>query len=1143
MSLAHGRPEPGPLSPGETVQSAQGAAIVLPHGRPRQSLVPPRRDSAERAGCSNLPPPRRSSYARGSPCIAALLRRPTMSFAAALHRHLRALATRRETLEARIPWPRATLRTYLVAAMLLATVPIALLMAWQVASDLIAQQSRTEASLRRQANSLAQEVERELVSSIDALSILAQSESLQRGDVGAFARALATRSLLRPTWAAANLIDREGRVVFDTADPEPPPGKRPLASARFAQVLQEGRPQVSDLVGDGQSGKAPHDSPYATAVEVPVVVDGAPRFVLRAWIDTRVWQELVERAAPPEQGFLSVYDREFRLVARTLAAQRLVGSSLPAAAKRILRREAAGLERFASIDGDNAYIAWHTVPMAGWGVAVGLHAEPIEVAQREAIAAAIITAGACLLLGVSLALWLARRVTQPLDQLASQGAGQPPTRIAVREIAVLRDALVEAYRRDEQVHRQLEAKAKEFETLFAGSPIGLAFAQDAQCRVVMHNAAMDALVGPPEGAGDTQAVEMRFRGRVLERSEQPLHMAAAWGQAVSAMEMEIRVPGRASVFVIANATPLADAEGRPRGAIGAMVDIGERKRAEARLLAADEQLRASQRLVDLAQQAGHVGFFNYHFGSDELVWTPGQAMLFGVPAQAGSSAPRGQAHRHGVRQPPPGFARGSVAGEPLASTLQDFVSRVDADDRAAVGHTLRGMLAARQETGTLEFRVPLEGGAVRWLSSRLLVSYGEHGRPLQMVGITLDMTEQKVAENARAELVAREQAARLEAETSNRAKDEFLAMLGHELRNPLSAITSAAELLHRVDARAEVAKNARAVITRQTRHLARLMDDLLDVGRVISGKILLSRSATDLALVVRRHVGAVELTGNAAAHRLELDLNEAWVDADPTRLEQIVNNLLTNAIKYTPAGGRIEVRVRREGDEAVLTVADTGVGIPEALLPRIFDLFVQGERTLDRRAGGLGVGLTLVRRLVELHGGSIAVQSPRTDPAAGTQPAEPSGTDGPAAAMAGSVFTMRLPAIEAPTRRHEWVHHERMRKLRVLVIEDNADALSTLCAMLELDGHTVATAADGESGLATLLELRPDAAIIDIGLPGLTGYEVAKRSRAAGHAGRMIAVSGYGQPQDVKRSLHAGFDAHLVKPVAAKDLQALLAAQ
>jgi nitrogen-specific signal transduction histidine kinase/CheY-like chemotaxis protein len=402
------------------------------------------------------------------------------------------------------------------------------------------------------------------------------------------------------------------------------------------------------------------------------------------------------------------------------------------------------------------------------------------------------------------------------------------------------------------------------------------------------------------------------------------------------------------------------------------------------------------------------------------------------------------------------------------------------------------------------------------------VTYAEDGRPLQAIGITVDMTEQQAAEQERAALVEREQAARREAEAASRAKDEFLAMLGHELRNPLSAISSAVEVLNRGGANEALATNARNIIGRQTRHLARLMEDLLDVARVISGKVVLSRQPLELSALVQRLLSTLQLTGQTQQHDLQLQLQEGvWVDADATRIEQVVNNLLTNALKYTPEGRRIEVQLAREGAEAVLEVRDHGLGIPAALLPRIFDLFVQGERTLDRRAGGLGIGLTLVRRLVELHGGTVGVES----------------------SSEGSTFRVRLPAMEPPALQPVRGEQQRLaaQPRQVLLVEDNADAMSALRSLLELDGHTVSTAVDGVAGLAELLRMRPEVAVIDIGLPGLTGYEVAKRSRAAGHAGKLIALSGYGQGRDVQQALRAGFDAHLVKPVDPEALRRLLA--
>jgi CheY-like chemotaxis protein/two-component sensor histidine kinase len=381
------------------------------------------------------------------------------------------------------------------------------------------------------------------------------------------------------------------------------------------------------------------------------------------------------------------------------------------------------------------------------------------------------------------------------------------------------------------------------------------------------------------------------------------------------------------------------------------------------------------------------------------------------------------------------------------------------------------------------------------------------------------MTEQKEAEHERDALIAREQAARVEAEAANRSKDEFLAMLSHELRNPLSAIASGVEVLNRVDSSTDVATNARRIIGRQARHLAHMMDDLLDVARLISGQVLMSRHRLDLAALVRRVIATLKITGEPHEHELVVDLNEVWIDADATRIEQVVNNLLTNAIKYTPQGGRIEVFVGPDNTDALLQVRDTGVGISPELLPRVFDLFVQGDRTLDRRGGGLGVGLTLTRRLVELHGGQIFARN----------------------ANPGTVMCVRLPAIEAPERTALNLPVPESRRRRVAVIEDNEDVLDALRTVLELDGHTVWSTTDGTSGLELVLGKRPDVAIVDIGLPGLTGFEVAKRSRAGGYAGRMIAVSGYGQERDVQQALAAGFDFHFLKPVDPNELRNVIA--
>ncbi len=998
-----------------------------------------------------------------------------------------------------VSWPTASLRTYLVALILLATLPIASLMSYWIFIGIQGERQRTHLELQQAANSLAHIVERELLSSIDALAVLANLDSIQRRDIAAFERSLrGPRSPLRPNWLSAYLLDSEGRLLFETNAATPAGRSSQTVAPSFTPPPFPDPPtgavnpaaRISNLAVDRWPDK------NTVAIEVPVMIDGKPRYRLGAWIAATVWQDLLQKVGAPVGSVAGVYDREHRLISLSEAPAAFGNDKLPDSLVSSIGAAASGIYRTPRNADAATYDAWKIIAPAGWVVDVGTLAGPLDARHNRAIGTALTTGFACLVLGVLLALLMARRLTGRLDLLSIDPRSQADKRILIREVAQLRDALLAAKALEESGHARLKAKrdllqrkANEFEALFESSPIGLAFAQDQACREVLHNAAMNALIGPPTAPTAAMYQILGDRRQRLENEEQPLQRAAAHGESVQGLELELVTEGKEPGFVLVNAVPLSDSDGQPRGALCAMIDITERKRAEADLANAEKDLRESQRLIELAQEAGHVGFFHYRFETDVLTWTPGLCRLFG---------------------------RAAVVQE---CSLEHFLAGIASEHRERVENALRHTCAAHQEKETLEFRTLLPGGLGRWLSCRIMINYDDAGRPLQMTGVSLDISDQKEAERGRAALTQREHAARIEAETANRAKDEFLAMLGHELRNPLSAIAAAIEVLNHVDAGADTATSARSIIVRQTRHLARLMDDLLDVARVISGKILLTSQPLNLASLVERLLATTQLTGIADRHHLIIGLDEVWIDADATRIEQVVNNLLTNALKYTPAGGQIEVRVGRDGEQALLEVRDTGIGIQPALLPKVFDLFVQAERTLDRRAGGLGIGLTLVRRLVELHGGTVSASS----------------------SAAGTVFTVRLPAVAAPPAVSEPSRVPPSRRRRVGVIEDNEDALDTLHTMLELDGHSVWCATDGISGLSSLLEKRPDVAVVDIGLPGLTGLEVAKRSRAAGYAGRMVAISGYGYDNYGEQALAAGFDAYLVKPVDADQLRRILA--
>ena len=364
-------------------------------------------------------------------------------------------------------------------------------------------------------------------------------------------------------------------------------------------------------------------------------------------------------------------------------------------------------------------------------------------------------------------------------------------------------------------------------------------------------------------------------------------------------------------------------------------------------------------------------------------------------------------------------------------------------------------------------------------------------------------------------------------------RDQFLAMLGHELRNPLGALQNTLHLIemggkNESDQRGvRVEPSHLALIARQVGNLSRLVDDLLDVSRVTSGKIVLKREPVDVADLVSR---CVEALGSAAhIHGLSLEHDAARgvvVFGDPTRLEQVVTNLLTNAIKYTPPHGNVHVAVGTQGHHAVITVSDTGAGLTQEMLEGVFELFSQADRTLERAEGGLGVGLTLVRALVRQHGGEVTARS--------------------AGPGQGSAFDVRLPLAQQPATSHRAstrppVRHPPVQSLRVLVVEDHADNRESLVYLLRQLGHEAQGAEDGLRALPLLASGGFDLAFVDIGLPGMDGYEVARRARANGVPNvHLVALTGYGQPEDRERSRAAGFDGHIAKPLDLATLDAVL---
>lgn len=449
---------------------------------------------------------------------------------------------------------------------------------------------------------------------------------------------------------------------------------------------------------------------------------------------------------------------------------------------------------------------------------------------------------------------------------------------------------------------------------------------------------------------------------------------------------------------------------------------------------------------------------------------------------------------------------GDVMGAALASLPMAF-DLVHADDLPRFGARIeRAVSDGAAFTDEIRIRRP-DNGQERWLEVRAVPVRDDAGAVASVSGLTFDVTDRKHMEQALRD--------------SDRRKDEFLAMLAHELRNPLAPIRTAAELMLRTTPAGTPTRRAVEIVDRQVQQMTRMVDDLLDVSRITHGRIELQRRPVDLAAVVASAVEAGSPAMLERRHRLTVQAGTPLcVLGDAARLQQCVVNLLSNAAKYTDAGGDIGLSLTREQEQerdshvAVIRVSDSGAGIPADMLPVVFDLFVQSARTLDRAQGGLGIGLSVVRRLVEMHGGRVGASS--------------------AGVGQGATFEIRLPLSTPPDEAEAAPAGDDGAPRRVLVIDDNQDAAESLAMMLSLEGHVVRTGFGADDAFAMTRDWQPDVVLLDIGLPGMDGYEVARRLRAGAlpPALRLVALTGYGQPEDLQRSAAAGFDDHLVKPVS-----------
>jgi len=561
----------------------------------------------------------------------------------------------------------------------------------------------------------------------------------------------------------------------------------------------------------------------------------------------------------------------------------------------------------------------------------------------------------------------------------------------------------------------------------------------------------------------------------------------ATGEAVMNQEFSGETPATTGMTRFWNQSwyPVRDGAGEILG-FGAIVeDITERKQSET-------NLHESERRMRLATETTGVGVWEWNVLTNAIRW---DAQMF---------------HLYGIVPTPDGFVQYSDwSGAVLPEDLPES-ERILQDTVRLAGQSRR------------EFRIGRRHDAeVRVIESVETTRTNAQGETEWVVGTSLDVTDRRTAEVQLRQLAA-------DLSEADRRKDEFLATLAHELRNPLAPIRNGLQLMKMPGVQAATVEQTRSMMDRQLTHMVRLIDDLMDVGRITRGNLLLRKEHVPLAAVVNSAVEAIRPLVEQMGQELTVTLPQQplIVDADMTRLVQVFQNLLNNAAKYSDRGGHIQLHVGRQESDVVVTVKDTGIGIASDQLPRIFEMFAQVDRSLEMERGGLGVGLTLVHRLVEMHGGRVEARS-----------------EGPGN---GSEFVVRLPiVVEAsnPQASGGATEHSLRSSFRILVVDDNRDAADSLSEMLNLMGNDTRTAYDGQAGMDAAGEFRPEVILLDIGLPKLNGYEACRRIREqeGGESVVLIALTGWGQDDDRRHSHVVGFDHHMVKPVDPRALMELLA--
>jgi len=1008
--------------------------------------------------------------------------------------------------------------------------PTAGLFVWIVVSTYERELESGRERLRETTRALSLVVDRELDKRAAVARTLAASPAIAAGDLRAFYDQATTAVAGTGEWVV--LVENADQILNTAVPYGTPLPRRTWTPDR--PLAQGGRTEVSNLRIGPVTGKP------VLAVYAGVGSAAPPRYNVGLVFTPAALQAIISDQRMPAGWIADVVDREHQVVARSPNPSRWVGSRVPPDLVRAMDNAPEGFIDSTSLDGVPA-LAFHSrSPVHGWTFVIGVPKELLVSAARRAVWQAASAALVLAAFALALAVWAGGRISRPivaLEKAARQlerdqvpdieptglaeadAVGQALRRAGMQAALDLteRQQALDELRRTEESQRLLVRLADAVRGLrdpaqvqwevvsrvgrhFHVSRCLYAEVDDGGQTLTVHRDFVDgvaSIAGPHRLAGfGADFIDSLRRGQTLAvpdtHADARLHEPAvrASYDAVEARALLCVPLVREGRFVAILA--LHHHAPRAFSADEALLleQVAERTWFAVDAVRAEAALRESRDVLSLAMRSGKMGAWSRNLITNRVWWSRELEEIFGLE---------------------PGGFDGRI------DAFRQLVHPRDEPQLSA------GVARAIAEHGdyTVEFRFRHASGEWRWMEGRGRAMYDAEGRPTMLYGLGIDINARKQIED---------ELRRLNDELSqaHRRKDEFLATLAHELRNPLAPITNAIEILRLRDPMDGESRWARDVIDRQVRQMTRLVDDLLDVARITRGKITLRMERVALAAVVQGAAEAARPFIEQSGHRLDITLppQPVWLDADPTRLTQVLLNLLNNAAKYTPHGGGITVDTSTRDGEAVVCVRDDGIGIPAEHLADIFEMFSQVAPALERSQGGLGIGLALARGLVELHGGSIEAHS--------------------AGAGQGSEFIVRLPvAVNARAEAAGLAQGAAAAAsmLRVLVVDDNRDAADSLAMMLELTGHEVRTAHDGEAALNEAARFTPDVVLLDIGMPGMNGYEVALRLRETPHGrrARIVALTGWGQEDDKRRAVDAGFDQHLTKPVDPASLSTVLA--